>query len=65
MCETMVRLEWREASRSRDSSELLSCSVAAMLLVLTEEHKEHLSFLTRVDVTGERWRREERLQGCC
>ena len=25
-----------------------------MLLVLSEEHKEHLSFLTKVDVEGER-----------
>ena len=25
-----------------------------MLLVLTDEHKEHLGFLTRVDVAGER-----------
>ncbi len=28
-------------------------AVKKMLLVLTEEHKEHLGFLTRVDVEGE------------
>ena len=27
-------------------------SIARMLLVLSEEHKEHLSFLTKVDVDG-------------
>lgn len=39
-------------ARSCDLNELCRAKFTVMLLVLSEEHKEHLSFLTKVDVEG-------------